>query len=150
VVSPKGLCRPVRNLGTISMRCQQCDHEILPGASYCHSCGWQVQPQCRTCGAFNPSGSLFCSNCGTSVTPSEAAPRAGSSTGVETKAPPRVVTCPRCYGNNEPGSTFCFACGLPLDMRLAQAPECPIEYRRLLWGSLGDSGFGYLPPSLMG
>lgn len=119
------------------MRCQQCDHEILPGASYCHSCGWQVQPQCRTCSAFNPSGSLFCSNCGASLTPSEAAPTAGSSTRVETKAPPRVVTCPRCYGNNEPGSTFCFACGLPLDMEVGSSSRMPNRITAFAMGQPG-------------
>src|SRR5918992_5036588 len=80
------------------MRCQQCDRDTLPGAIYCHSCGWQVQPQCQTCSTFNPSGSHFCSNCGMRFTRGEAASTAGRSIGVGTKAPPRAVICPGAMG----------------------------------------------------
>jgi uncharacterized RDD family membrane protein YckC len=96
------------------MRCQQCQAEAPRGASYCHSCGQQLQPRCATCDTLNPAGSNFCFSCGNRLAHEET-PFSTQSAAEAATAAPSAPVCPRCYESNEPDSAYCFACGLPLD-----------------------------------
>ena len=98
------------------MQCDQCGHDTLPQAAYCHWCGHQIQLRCQSCDAVNPVGSSFCHGCGASLgvhtetTSQEASPHEPVA-----HYAPLAVQCPRCAATNEPGATFCFRCGFPME-----------------------------------
>src|SRR5262245_8702375 len=50
------------------MRCPQCQHDNLPGARFCNTCGTGLAGICQACGQVNPPASRYCSACGQRLT----------------------------------------------------------------------------------
>ena len=99
------------------MRCSSCRREAPEGAVFCNNCGTQLQNICINCNAFNPLDSNYCSQCGSSLHAGAGLRVQQSQTYQEPQrsSPVHSAACPRCHKVNEPGSTYCYSCGLPLD-----------------------------------
>ena len=106
------------------MNCLKCDREVVEQAKFCSYCGEQIALECPSCKALNPPDGLFCHDCGGSLTssktePPEPAPSVPRQPNSAPSAPssPRLggLHCPRCGTTNEPGSVYCYQCGLPLE-----------------------------------
>ena len=95
------------------MQCFRCQFEVADYAVYCNRCGAQLRARCADCGRMNPGDSHFCDACGKQLRPSAHADQQQSPVG--TPPPQSHVDCPRCSTVNEPGSVYCYSCGLPLD-----------------------------------
>ena len=103
--------------------CPTCGQPRVPDAMFCHHCGRQLQIRCPNCSAGNPDDSAYCHKCGTRLTAQMAAGAAppasayGTSGGFATSTPQIAArtACPRCRPVNDPGSRFCYSCGLPLE-----------------------------------
>ena len=98
------------------MQCPNCQRDVVEGAAFCNHCGSRLEVRCGSCQALNPEGSSFCHRCGTAVgstsgvteghtVTGDAGDRTSDSTGI----------CPRCNSRGEPGSLYCFSCGLPFE-----------------------------------
>jgi len=76
--------------------CPDCRHPLSPESRFCPHCGHQqiVFDQCRDCGKNLPPNGRFCPRCGKPVD--------------LRREPP---SCPKCHGENLPGSLFCNQCG---------------------------------------
>ena len=95
------------------MQCFRCQFEVADYAVYCNRCGAQLRARCADCGRMNPGDSHFCDACGKQLRPSAHATQPES--GVGAPPPQTHMDCPRCSTVNEPGSVYCYSCGLPLD-----------------------------------
>lgn len=117
-------------------RCSKCNSPILPHAKFCGFCGEPAGIPCPECDVLNPSDGRYCYDCGQRLRPPpweldrdspSYAPRDHASTPPSSPPVASAVTCQRCNTTNEPGATFCYQCGLPLDeeSRPAVAPLDP-------------------------
>ena len=70
-----------------------------------------MEPGCWECGADNPAESSFCHSCGANL--KEQREQQGGSS--HTPLAGAQMSCPRCMRVNEPGSAYCYNCGLPLE-----------------------------------
>ena len=113
------------------MRCPNCQVDVIIGAAFCNHCGVRIPKLCNNCYTSNPAESKFCCSCGGSLSsasePPAPEPPASSVTAPRGQDMPQdgITTCPRCRKVNEPGSTYCFSCGLPLE----QASPAQIKRR---------------------
>lgn len=104
----------------MTMRCPNCQGDVVLGAAFCNHCGVRIQKLCNTCYTSNPAESRFCRSCGGSLSaepksPAPASPVLSVTAPREQDMPQdAITTCPRCSKVNEPGSAYCFSCGLPL------------------------------------
>ena len=141
------------------MNCHNCGAEVTNGAVSCQHCGVRLQSQCPVCQYPCAAGNRFCGNCGHNLAESMATPieplpssDVSPSPNVAPVEPPREefepaavphsgpLTCTRCFQVNEADSTFCFACGYPLQERASRRDEA----RRLPAFELGSpGGFGF-------
>ncbi len=124
------------------MQCPNCQIDVVAGAVFCNHCGVQIQKLCNTCYTSNPAESRFCRSCGGSLSSEPEsptpAPPALSVTAPRGQDMPQdtITTCPRCRKVNEPGSMYCFSCGLPLEKdapsqikgRSSSITESPIHW----------------------
>ena len=95
------------------MQCPQCQRQSVPDAAYCSYCGEQLSEVCRQCGSTSARGSNFCHRCGSSLNVSTAAEPFRADP--HEPQPRSQMRCPRCNALNEPGSLYCFECGLPVE-----------------------------------
>ena len=86
------------------MNCPNCGETASVDPHFCVRCGFRFPTGCTNCGEVNRSDSLDCRFCG-----------CGLAQRVSVAPPLEDLACPRCDGANEPGATFCYACGLPFD-----------------------------------
>ncbi len=110
-----------------SQACPTCGHHNRLGAKFCGDCGARIDGLCPNCGTQNTPDSHYCDNCGHELAlRPDAEPAAGqAAVGVAPVAAAGAGTpihCPRCQQVNEPGSSFCFNCGLPFEGDLGRAP----------------------------
>ena len=96
------------------MRCTYCWREAVEDAAFCNHCGTQLQSICAGCDTLNPLDSNYCSRCGSSLSPGLQV-AASASREPQRSSPMHSTACPRCRKVNEPGSAYCYSCGLPLD-----------------------------------
>ena len=101
------------------MRCSNCQIYVVAGALFCNHCGIRIQKLCNNCYSSNPAESRFCRSCGGSLSsaPEPPAPEPSAASAAfpgQGLAQDSITTCPRCSKVNEPGSAYCFSCGLPL------------------------------------
>lgn len=77
--------------------CSDCGNPVPPDSRFCPHCGHQqvVFDRCRNCGKNLPPNARFCPRCGKPA---------------DWKGEPPPV-CPKCRGENLPGSVFCNNCG---------------------------------------
>lgn len=54
--------------------CPSCGGEVAPGQRFCGACGASLPAGCPRCGASAPSGQRFCANCGAPLTADAPAP----------------------------------------------------------------------------
>ena len=100
------------------MNCLKCGREVVEQAKFCSYCGYRVAMVCPSCGILNQTEALFCYDCGWSLTaskaePSEATPRQpGPMTSPVGQSRDGDSDCPGCGTAYEPGSTYCYQCGL--------------------------------------
>lgn len=100
------------------MDCLKCDREVVEQAKFCSYCGYRVAVECPSCGVLNQTDALFCYDCGWSLTVSEAESSEATSRQPEPTTSPAGQSrddgsgCPRCGTAYEPGSTYCYQCGL--------------------------------------
>ena len=97
------------------MRCPKCEREAAGNAVFCNHCGTQLQKVCVNCDSFNPLDSNFCSRCGLSLVTGFEDSETPVQQEVLPGSPAPSIACPRCRKINEPGSAYCYSCGLPLD-----------------------------------
>lgn len=97
------------------MRCPNCQRESAGNAVFCNHCGTQLQKICVNCDSFNPLDSNFCSRCGSSLSPGLQESETPAYQEAQASSPASSTACPRCHKVNEPGSAYCYSCGLPLD-----------------------------------
>ena len=95
------------------MQCQRCQRQSISDATDCSYCGEQLGEVCRVCGSTSALGSNFCHSCGSSFG-AATAPRLFR-VGPQGPRPDAQMRCPRCNALNEPGSLYCFECGLPFE-----------------------------------
>ena len=105
-------------------RCSKCNSLILSHAKFCGYCGEPAGVRCPECDVLNPTDGRYCYDCGQRLHPppwelGRVRPNYAQRDHTPTPAlPPStagVVTCQRCNTTNEPGATFCYQCGLPID-----------------------------------
>ncbi len=93
--------------------CQECGGRNSSDASYCDNCGNRIDGVCVSCGHKNPPGTRFyCNGCGQPLVGTKRETDIESS---DSLANSDVMLCPRCQHSNEPASSYCYHCGLPLD-----------------------------------
>ena len=97
------------------MQCPDCQREAVEGAAFCNHCGTQLQIICISCNTFNPLDSKFCSRCGSNLSPGSQGVELSAYEEPQVSSPIHSTACPRCHKVNEPGSAYCYSCGLPLD-----------------------------------
>lgn len=107
------------------MQCPECQREPLDGAIFCNNCGAQLQVRCHSCSVLNPVGSRFCHGCGTEFGVRSSRPE-GREASSEAGASRSSAVCPRCRRTNEPGSLYCYECGLPLEGVRAFRPTAAV------------------------
>ena len=103
------------------MQCPNCQIDVVAGVVFCNHCGVRIQKLCNNCYSSNSAESRFCRSCGGSLSSQPEPPTPQPS--VSSTVTPRgqsmgqegITTCPRCSKVNEPGSAYCFSCGLPLE-----------------------------------
>jgi uncharacterized RDD family membrane protein YckC len=93
------------------MTCTRCGHSSPDSAVFCVNCGRKMEPGCWECGADNPAEASFCHSCGSNLKTQRE--QQGESS--HTPLAGAQMSCPRCMRVNEPGSVYCYNCGLPLD-----------------------------------
>lgn len=101
------------------MQCPNCQIDVVAGVVFCNHCGIRIQKLCNNCYSSNPAESRFCRSCGGSLSsaPEPPAPEPSAASAAfpgQGLAQDSITTCPRCSKVNEPGSAYCFSCGLPL------------------------------------
>lgn len=132
-----------------SITCLRCGAKNSPDVRYCDYCGDRLERTCSHCGHSNPPEALYyCENCEQPLvvatsgpTPESVEPSEPTSSSSSTREPtsetveqpepspeqssPEPVTgigvCPRCQHSNEPDSSYCYHCGLPLDDEQARS-----------------------------
>ena len=97
------------------MRCPNCQRDAVEDAVFCNHCGMQLQNICANCDTFNPLDSNFCSRCGLSLSSELQRSEAPAYQEPHRSSPVQSSACPRCHKANEPGSAYCYSCGLPMD-----------------------------------
>ena len=116
------------------MTCPKCSREVDAQWKFCNYCGEGIAIACQSCGGVNPADALFCHDCGERLTSGSAPTSPWRALNVERQTPvgqpaslpsptnpsPSVgpspsLVCPRCHTVNEPGSAYCYSCGLPLN-----------------------------------
>ncbi len=97
------------------MYCFNCAREVDGQWKFCRFCGQRMAVDCFVCGARCPVDSLFCHECG--VRMSESHVSSDPTRGQPHYGRPTGLLCSRCRTANEPGSAYCYSCGLPLDDR---------------------------------
>ena len=120
------------------MNCPKCGRDVDAQWKFCNYCGESIAITCPSCAAINPADALFCHDCGAKFTADAAPMSPWRALNAERQAPARQpitppsptfpppnppppvrpspsLTCPRCRTVNEPGSAYCYSCGLPLD-----------------------------------
>lgn len=120
--------------------CLRCGNRNSSLVSHCYYCGDRLERICPHCGHDNPpEAKYYCEKCeqpliaASSEPPSEPSasselppelsatasePSASSEPTPESVVPELgsgVILCPRCQHTNEPASSYCYHCGLPLD-----------------------------------
>lgn len=113
--------------------CLRCGAKNSLDVRYCDHCGDRLERTCSHCGHANPPEAIYyCEKCEhplvaptSEPTPEPSATSEPTSESVEPPEPtpepssPEPVTgigiCPRCQHSNEPDSSYCYQCGLPLD-----------------------------------
>ena len=123
--------------------CLRCGAKNSPDLRYCDYCGDRLERTCSHCGHSNPpEAKYYCENCkqplvgATSETTPE--PSASNESTPKPSAPAPVTgigICPRCQHSNEPGSSYCYHCGLPLDDEII--PGSPSAVRAFQQGTPG-------------
>lgn len=115
------------------MPCPRCGAPISRSAVYCGRCGVLVtqqagvpdgpasQPPAEPVAIGATSSSAGPSNADPVSTVPLAAPGAPPSETLERTSGAARVVCPRCRSDNEPGSRFCYRCGIALDSAPVQA-----------------------------
>lgn len=124
--------------------CLRCGAKNSLDVRYCDHCGDRLERICGHCGHDNPlEAKYYCENCEQPlVVASSESPPESSATSEPTPEPveppepsspeptseqssPEPVTgigvCPRCQHSNEPDSSYCYHCGLPLDDERARS-----------------------------
>jgi class 3 adenylate cyclase/tetratricopeptide (TPR) repeat protein len=74
------------------MRCQQCQKENPPQATFCLACGSRIGPCCRVCNTELPADAKFCLRCGSAVDASVADTPLRPSSQAPADASPRAYT----------------------------------------------------------
>ena len=108
------------------MRCDQCGHDTLPQAAYCHWCGHQLKLRCHSCEAVSPVGSSFGHRCGVDFEArAEPLRQEEPEHDPEAYKVPVAVQCPRCATTNASGAMYCYRCGFSLEEARAPGAEFP-------------------------
>lgn len=100
------------------MNCLKCGREVVEQAKFCSYCGYRMAMACPSCGTLNQTEALFCYDCGWSLTANKAEPSKATPKQPEPMTSPVGQSrdgdsgCPRCGTAYEPGSTYCYQCGL--------------------------------------
>ncbi|MCA0302561.1 MAG: AAA family ATPase [Proteobacteria bacterium] len=58
------------------MQCESCNHDNVPSARFCISCGAALGRTCSSCNHRNPPAARFCAQCGAGLTEAPAPPAA--------------------------------------------------------------------------
>lgn len=123
--------------------CLRCGNRNNSLVSHCYYCGDRLERSCSHCGHANPPEvKFYCEKCEQPLVVATGEPAPDSAATEETlteststiETPPGQATtnettpessltppkpgvqiCPRCQHSNEPGFTYCYNCGLPLD-----------------------------------
>ncbi len=134
------------------MNCPKCGRDVDAQWKFCNYCGESIALACPSCAAINPADALFCHDCGAKFTADAAPMSPWRALNAERQAPARQpitppsptfppppvhpspsLACPRCRTTNEPGSAYCYRCGLPLDEEPAAA-HAPAPYAQPVGG----------------
>jgi hypothetical protein len=99
------------------IRCKQCAQVVEEGASFCTYCGLPLQATCEDYGTANYGNARYCGGCGVALRISALSTAPARNTSAFS-----ALNCPRCTRANEPGATFCYQCGLPLDKTTGITP----------------------------
>ncbi len=145
-------------MGSSAMTCDKCGGRNSPDATYCRHCFNRVDSganrvarkkikpalesstfasasdtmQCPRCQHANEPASSYCYLCGLPL--DEELTLGSASKKIETE--PRSSTfasasdtmqCPRCQHANEPASSYCYHCGLPLDEEIISGSKADIK-----------------------
>ena len=106
--------------GASGSACERCGAAVPGDAVFCNACGARLRERCPSCQEMNPYGSVYCVQCGTRLSAEPSGPGEPLGWGRGPRRDPSMpnapsVTCPRCESVSEPGSQYCFSCGLPFD-----------------------------------
>lgn len=118
------------------MNCQHCGREAEPEAKFCVDCGSPLELRCTACQTPYDLGSRFCALCGRSLP--EAVPSPDKELLEETERTEQAefhekaekltepasknMSCPRCHQTNTLDADYCYACGMPLENAIVDAP----------------------------
>ena len=109
-------------------RCSKCNSLTRPHAKFCGKCGEAVGVSCPECDVVNRVDDFYCYDCGSRLYPppweldrsgeGDKGDSSSARTAATVTAPAAYVgplLCQRCRTANEPGSAYCYQCGLPLE-----------------------------------
>ena len=119
------------------MICQHCGREAEPEAKFCVDCGSPLELRCSACQTPYDLGSRFCALCGRSLPEAVPSPDTELQEKTEqteqsevqeiaeklTEPAPKSLSCPRCHQTNTLDADYCFACGMPLENTIVDAPS---------------------------
>jgi uncharacterized RDD family membrane protein YckC/RNA polymerase subunit RPABC4/transcription elongation factor Spt4 len=116
------------------VECANCGRSISEGAAYCNYCGGRRRFVCNNCLTINPPDSNFCHACGSSLSTEQNSRRDAANTAYSQSNPAQSSkpssSCPRCSQVNEPGSVYCFSCGLSLDADIRESSAAKVAEGR--------------------
>jgi hypothetical protein len=112
---------------TSGMLCPACGKPLIPGNTFCGSCGARIDeerkpapalsPVCPSCGKPVITGKKFCGSCGAKI----------GETAKPVSAPPLQPVCPSCGRPVGPGKKFCGSCGAKIGETAKPVSAPPLQ-----------------------